>query len=112
MKKKYTEAAYKNDRSMCFYVIMRNDTLGARLRDIREIRDISTTSVCITTGIESNRLAAIENDDAEMTVSELIKLADLYNISIDTVARPDFGLPLSCVLRELYSRKCVCKNTF
>lgn len=85
-------------------------TIGSELAWIRRRRKVSLEKLSFETEISQKRLEEIEQNKAEITINELISIADFYNISLDTIARPDYGPPPECILRNLDFSKCPCKR--
>jgi transcriptional regulator with XRE-family HTH domain len=56
--------------------------IGERLRELREIRNISMRSLATKSGLSANALSMIERGRASPSVSTLYKLADALGVSI------------------------------
>jgi transcriptional regulator with XRE-family HTH domain len=56
--------------------------IGARLRELREARNISMRALATRSGLSANALSMIERGKASPSVSTLYKLADALGISI------------------------------
>jgi transcriptional regulator with XRE-family HTH domain len=76
------------------------DTLGKRLRHLREKRGYSQVYVYKRTGINNKTLSRYEKDGTEPDAESLLKLANLYEVTTDWIIgsdkkESDFSLPES-----------------
>jgi transcriptional regulator with XRE-family HTH domain len=63
--------------------------VGERLRELREVRNISMRTLAARSGLSANALSMIERGKASPSVSTLYKLADALGISITTFFATD-----------------------
>ena len=64
-------------------------------KEIRKNAGLSPTEVAHILEINLNEYSAIENGTADPTIDQLIKLSDLFNVSIDTLLGHSSPIPLS-----------------
>ncbi|CAM3365701.1 helix-turn-helix domain-containing protein [Vagococcus fessus] len=64
---------------------MHKKLIGKQLRQIRKKRKLTQNEVASLLGITRAAYSHIENDRNELNISALIQLADLFNISIDSL---------------------------
>lgn len=57
--------------------------IGERLRGLREVLDIPSTEVAEVIGISTEKYEAIERGEADITISNLMKIAHKYGISAE-----------------------------
>lgn len=58
-----------------------------RIRDLREDHDLTQQQVADAIGITQRKYSYIETGQQQLTADILIKLADLYDVSIDYILR-------------------------
>lgn len=56
-----------------------------RLKELRKSRGYTQVTLQMLTGIEQSLLSKFENGDRIPSIENLIKLADLYKVSIDYI---------------------------
>ncbi len=67
-----------------------------RLRDLREDHDLTQTKVAIYLGMSQTGYSKYETGENDIPTDVLIKLADLYNTTIDyLLGRTDISSPPS-----------------
>jgi len=59
------------------------DNMNNRLKILRKSRGYTQTTVQVMTGIEQALLSKYERGERVPTTEALLKLADLYNVSVD-----------------------------
>ena len=59
--------------------------IGERLKGLREVLDISLEEMAQTCGITTEEYQAMENGESELHVSNLQKIAQKYEISLDVL---------------------------
>ena len=64
-----------------------------RLRELREDRDLRQVDVSYYVGIDQKTLSNYETGKTNPDSQSLIKLADFYNVSIDSVSYTHLTLP-------------------
>ena len=65
-----------------------------RLRDLREDHDLTQTKVAIYLGMSQTGYSKYETGENDIPTDVLIKLADLYNTSVDyLLGRTDISVP-------------------
>ena len=64
---------------------MSQETFGNRLRQARKKAHITQEEVANLLGITRGAYSHIENDRNEPNISSLIQLADLFNVSVDSL---------------------------
>lgn len=57
-------------------------TVGARLREIRQARNLSLAEVAEAAGISASFLSLVENERSDITIGRLVRLIAVYGISI------------------------------
>lgn len=61
------------------------NTIGSRLRGIRELNNLTILQVSEKTGISAGNLSIIENDKTKPSADALIKLSTLYGVTTDWI---------------------------
>ena len=59
--------------------------IGERLRGLRDALDISMQEVADTCGIPLEKYEKIENGEVDITISNLMKIANKYGVSVDAL---------------------------
>jgi transcriptional regulator with XRE-family HTH domain len=84
------------------------DTLGSRLRALRNERRYSLADVAKGTGLSASFLSLVENDRSDITISRLMRVVDFYGIRmselIEEVPHVDSMVVRKNEHRHLYSR--------
>lgn len=62
-----------------------NNTIGARLRGIRALNNLTIPQVWEKTGISPGNLSVIENDKTKPSADALTKLSKLYGVTTDWI---------------------------
>ncbi|MBQ1421309.1 MAG: helix-turn-helix transcriptional regulator, partial [Firmicutes bacterium] len=57
--------------------------IGERLRGLRDVLDIPVSEMAETIGISSEKYEMIEKGEADITISNLMKIAKKYGISTE-----------------------------
>lgn len=60
-------------------------TIGERIRELREFKDLSAKDLCSFIGINTSTYSKLENDKKSIDVEELKKLINFYDISADYI---------------------------
>ena len=60
-------------------------TIGERIRELREFKDLSAKDLCSFIGINASTYSKLENDKKSIAVEELKKLINFYDISADYI---------------------------
>ena len=63
-----------------------NETFGQRLRDLRAEKNLGQVPLAYELGVSKAIISAWELDMADPTLSNLIKIAKFFNVSIDYLA--------------------------
>ena len=58
-----------------------------RIRDLREDHDLTQQQVADAIGITQRKYSYVETGQQQLTADILIKLADIYDVSIDYILR-------------------------
>ena len=58
-----------------------------RIRDLREDHDLTQQQVADAIGITQRKYSYVETGQQQLTADILIKLADVYDVSIDYILR-------------------------
>lgn len=61
------------------------NTIGSRLKAIRELNNLTIPQVSKKTGISTGNISIIENDKTKPSADALIKLSKLYNVTTDWI---------------------------
>ena len=61
--------------------------MSDRIRDLREDHDLTQQQVADAIGITQRKYSYLETGTQQLTAEILIKLADLYHVSIDYLLR-------------------------
>ena len=72
----------------CFrltYNLLEVIILYTRIRDLREDKDLNQTAVAKMLGMSQTGYSKYETGENDIPTAVLIKLADLYNVSIDYI---------------------------
>jgi transcriptional regulator with XRE-family HTH domain len=70
------------------------DSVGRRLRTVREQRGVTLTDVAARTGISKSTLSRLENGQRRPSLELLLPLAQVYRVPLDDlVGAPDVGDP-------------------
>jgi transcriptional regulator with XRE-family HTH domain len=84
------------------------DTMGARLRALRNENGYSLADVAKGTGLSASFLSLVENDRSDITISRLMRVVDFYGIRmselIEEVPQVDSMVVRKDEHRHLYSR--------
>ena len=72
------------------------NTVGTRIRKIREERGIKQENIADEMGITQSSYGRLEKDDNRLTVTKLIKISEILNISVSTL----FGEKAANVIHE------------
>lgn len=67
------------------------DTIGTRLRFVRESKNLTIPQVSEKTGISKGNLSTIENDKTKPSADALIKLSKLYCVTTDWILFGDIN---------------------
>lgn len=62
-----------------------NDTIGTRLRFIRESKNLTIPQVSEKTGISKGNISIIENDKTKPSADALMKLSKIYGVTTDWI---------------------------
>ena len=62
-----------------------NNTIGTRLKIIRESKNLSIPQVSEKTGISKGNLSTIENNKSKPSADALMKLSKLYGVTTDWI---------------------------
>lgn len=65
-------------------------TIGEELKTNRLIRNLTQKQLANATNISQQAISTYEKNQKEPTISNCIKLADYYNISLDELVGRDF----------------------
>ena len=57
--------------------------IGQRLRGLRDVLDIPVSEMAETIGIDSEKYEMIERGEADITISNLMKIAHKYGVSTE-----------------------------
>lgn len=60
-----------------------SETMGSRLRKLRQERKLNQSEVYAETNVDRSHLSKLENDKAGVSWESLAALADFYEVSID-----------------------------
>ena len=60
-----------------------DDTLGQRLKTLRETCNLTQGDVAILTGVSKKSISSYENDLRQPSYEILIRLAHIYKVSLD-----------------------------
>jgi transcriptional regulator with XRE-family HTH domain len=70
------------------------ELVGPRLRQIRDLRQLTLSDLAATTGISKSTLSRLENGQRRPTLELLLQLAQAYRVPLDDlVGAPDVGDP-------------------
>jgi len=72
------------------------NTVGTRIRKIREDRGIKQENIADDMGITQSSYGRLEKDDNRLTVTKLIRISEILNVSISTL----FGEKATNVIHE------------
>ena len=72
------------------------NTIGTKIRKIREERGIKQESIADEMGITQSSYGRLEKDDNRLTVTKLIKISEILNVSISTL----FGEKAANIIHE------------
>ena len=72
------------------------NAVGTRIRKIREERGIKQENIADDMGITQSSYGRLEKDDNRLTVTKLIKISEILNISVSTL----FGEKAANVIHE------------
>lgn len=61
--------------------------LGDALKKYRELKGLSQSTVCKALGISNTALSQYESNQRQPAINKVIKLADYYNVSLDSLCR-------------------------
>ena len=59
--------------------------VGARIKEFRELKGISQKELAATLGINPTLMSKIEKEARPLTVKELSRLADFFNVTTDSL---------------------------
>lgn len=77
--------------------------LGLRIKKIRDSSGISQEKLALILGVSRPTISQIENGDRKVSADELIKLSEIFNISVNALL--DLEKELEVILPESKSRK-------
>ena len=72
------------------------NTIGTRIRKIREERGIKQESIADEMGITQSSYGRLEKDDNRLTATKLIKISEILNVSVSVL----FGEKATNVIHE------------
>jgi len=72
------------------------NTIGTRIRKIREERGIKQESIADEMGITQSSYGRLEKDDNRLTATKLIKISEILNVSVSIL----FGEKATNVIHE------------
>ena len=61
--------------------------ISERLKGLRDVLEISVEEMAETYGCETEKYIAVENGEAEPSVSGLSKIAKKYGVSVDSICK-------------------------
>lgn len=64
-----------------------SDTIGKRLKYLRKKRGISQDELGQAIGLTQNNISKIENDDISLTIDNLLRLSDFFNVTTDYICK-------------------------
>jgi len=62
-----------------------NGSIGARLKAVRELKNLTIPQVWEKTGISKGNISIMENDKTKPSADALIKLSELYGVTTDWI---------------------------
>ena len=69
--------------------------IGERLRGLRDVLDIPVSEMAETIGISSEKYEKLEQGEADITISNLMKIAKKYGISTEELIFATVSIPIS-----------------
>jgi transcriptional regulator with XRE-family HTH domain len=75
-------------------------SLAANIKKIREDKGLRQKEVSIAVDIGYTSYNKVENGSREISVSELQRLANYYNITVDQIINLENGLPQEVVIED------------
>jgi transcriptional regulator with XRE-family HTH domain len=77
--------------------------LGLRLKKIRETSGVSQEKLALILGLSRPTISQIENGDRKISADELIKLSEIFNLSVNALL--DLEKPLEVILPDAKKQK-------
>ncbi len=74
--------------------------LAGNIKKIREEKDLMQKEVAIHIGVDKSTYSKIEKGLRDVTVAELQKMAQLFNISVDQLINYDGNIPAEVVMED------------
>ena len=74
--------------------------LGQNLKQLREQNGLLQKQVASELGIGVSHYSKMENNQRDVSVEVLVRLAQLYGLSIDQIVRMDSGVPQQVTIED------------
>lgn len=74
------------------------ETIGGRIRERRLRLDLTQDAVCDATGLSKGFYSDIENDKTNMSVANVIRVADALDVSVEWLVRGHKPKTIKCPL--------------
>jgi transcriptional regulator with XRE-family HTH domain len=73
------------------------DTIGKRIRKLRDLSGMPQLRLAELLGIQRTTLSQIENDERKVYAEELIKLSDIFGVSVDYLLDLEKGIEVNVI---------------
>jgi transcriptional regulator with XRE-family HTH domain len=78
-------------------MVKQMDTIGKRIRKLRDLSGMPQLRLAELLGIQRTTLSQIENDERKVYAEELIKLSDIFGVSVDYLLDLEKGIEVNVI---------------